>query len=435
MAPVAPTLDTVRLDREIHRTAAPNGITVLSERVPSVRSAAIGVWVRTASAHEPRPKMGVSHLLEHMVFKGTERRTAQQIALALESRGGSLDAYTSRDSTAYHARVLDSDLARALDVITDMVRRPTLRDQDLSLERQVVLEEISTVADTPDDEVFDLAYETLWPTHPYGFQILGTKETVSALSADDLKNLHRRAYFPGNCIIAAAGNLTHEALLAEVERQGWFDGDGNGTALVAAPVPPVPPAVRGVTRSTQKDTAQTHIVFATDTIPYADRRKYSMLVLSNVFGGGMSSRLFQRIREELGLAYAIYSFTSFYRAVGMAGVYVGTQPARAEKATAAIRDEFARLAREGLRGDALEDAKQQTLGQLMLSLESPTSRMYRLAGSAVYNEPYRSLDEVLQTVAALTADEVSELAAEFFAPERQTIVSLGPNGAGGGTVT
>ena len=421
-------LDTVRLDREIHRTAAPNGITVLSEREPSVRSVAIGVWVRTASAHEPRPKMGVSHLLEHMVFKGTERRTAQEIALSLESRGGSLDAYTSRDSTAYHARVLDADLARALDVITDMVRRPALRDTDLSLERQVVLEEISTVEDTPDDEVFDLIYEIMWPSHPYGFQILGTKETVSALSTADLKHLHGRAYFPGNCIIAAAGNLTHEALLAEVEKQGWFDGDGKQPPLTPPPVAPVPPAVRGVTRAFEKDTAQTHIVFATDTIPYADRRKYAMLVISNVFGGGMSSRLFQRIREELGLAYAVYSFASFYRAVGLAGVYVGTQPARAEQAAAAIRDEFARMAREGLRGDALVDAKQQTLGQLMLSLESPTARMYRLASTAVYSEPYRSLDEVLKTVEALTADEVSAIAQEFFAPERQTVVSLGPNG-------
>ncbi|PYP98545.1 MAG: hypothetical protein DMD38_00645, partial [Gemmatimonadetes bacterium] len=223
-------LDTVRLDREIHRTAAPNGITVLSEREPSVRSVAIGVWVRTASAHEPRPKMGVSHLLEHMVFKGTERRTAQEIAVSLESRGGSLDAYTSRDSTAYHARVLDADLPRALDVITDMVRRPVLRDTDLSLERQVVLEEISTVEDTPDDEVFDLTYETMWPSHPYGFQILGTKETVSALSTADLRSLHARAYFPGNCIIAAGGNLTHDALLQEVEKQGWFDGDGQPSA-------------------------------------------------------------------------------------------------------------------------------------------------------------------------------------------------------------
>jgi predicted Zn-dependent peptidase len=422
---VSDTLETVRLDREIHRTAAPNGLTVLSERVPSVRSAAVGVWVRTASAHELRPKMGVSHLLEHMVFKGTERRTAQEIALSLEARGGSLDAYTSRDATAYHARVLDADLPRALDVITDIVRRPSLRDSDLSLERQVVLEEISTVEDTPDDEVFDLTYETLWPDHPYGFQILGTKDTVTALSADDLKQLHARAYFPGNCVIAAAGNLTHEALLAEVERQGWFEG--NGKAPDPPPVLPVPPAVRGVTRAFEKDTAQTHVVFATDTIPFADRRKYALLVLSNVFGGGMSSRLFQRIREELGLAYAIYSFTSFYRGVGMAGVYVGTQPAKADKAAEAIRGEFARMATEGLRGEALDEAKQQTLGQLMLSLESPTSRMYRLASTAVYSEPYRSLDEVLQTVEALTAEEVTAMANEFFAPQRQTVVSLGPN--------
>ena len=417
------TLDTVKLDREIHRTAAPNGITVLSEREPNVRSVALGVWIRSASAHEMRPKMGVSHLLEHMVFKGTERRTAQEIALSLESRGGSLDAYTARDSTAYHARVLDADLSRALDVITDMVRTPLLRDSDLSLERQVVLEEISTVEDTPDDEVFDLAYETMWPSHPYGFQILGTKETVSALSAADLKHLHTQAYFPGNCVITAAGNLKHEDLLAEVEQQGWFNGHEPRTPPAVAPVPA---AVRSSTRTYDKDTAQTHVVFATDTVPYSDRRKYGLLVLSNIFGGGMSSRLFQRIREELGLAYSIYSFTSFYRAVGMAGVYVGTQPARAEQAVEAIRGEFARMANDGLRGDALADAKQQTLGQLMLSLESPTSRMYRLASTAVYGEAYRSLDEVLRTVEALTADEISALAAEFFAPERQTVVSLGP---------
>jgi predicted Zn-dependent peptidase len=421
-------METVRLDREIHRTTAPNGVTVLSERVASVRSAAMGVWVRTASAHEARPKMGVSHLLEHMVFKGTERRSAQEIALALEARGGSLDAYTSRDSTAYHARVLDADLPRALDVITDLVRRPVLRDADLQLERKVVLEEISTVLDTPDDQVFDLAYETLWPGHSYGFQILGTRETVGALSADDLKQLHGKAYFPGNCVIAGAGNFSHETLLEEVAKQGWFDrGEGRGEkdAPVASAVPA---AVRGVTRHFEKDTAQTHIVFATDTVPFADRRKFALLVLSNIFGGGMSSRLFQRIREELGLAYAIYSFTSFYRAMGVAGVYVGTQPARAAEAVAAIRDELARLAREGLPGAALEEAKQQTLGQLMLSLESPTAKMYRLASTSVNGEAYLSLDEMLATVAALSADDIAAAAAEFFAPERQTIVSLGPKG-------
>src|SRR6266487_6988526 len=225
-------METVRLDREIYHTTAAKegGVLVLSERVAHVRSAAVGVWVRTASVHEPRRKMGVSHLLEHMVFKGTERRTAQQIALELEARGGSLDAYTSRDSTAFQARVLDADLPRAVDVLTDLVRRPVLRDQVLSLERNVVLEEISTVEDTPDDLVFELLASTLWPEHSYGYSILGTRDTVGALSADDLKRLHGQAYFPGNCVIAAAGNLTHERLLEELGKQDWFSGDaGWGT--------------------------------------------------------------------------------------------------------------------------------------------------------------------------------------------------------------
>ncbi len=319
-------METVRLDREISQTTAPSGVIVLSERVPSVRSVAVGIWVRSASAHEPRPKMGVSHLLEHMVFKGTERRTAQQIAVALEARGGSLDAYTSRDTTAFQARVLDSDLPQALDVLTDLVRHPVLRASDLELERNVVLEEINTVEDTPDDQVFDLSYQTLWPEHPYGYSILGTRDTVGAMSTGDLQQLHERAYFPANCVIAAAGNLDHARLLEELGRLDWFD---RATGNVKRPTPsvaPIRPAVRGAEARHAKDTAQTHIVFATDSVRYADRRKYALLVLANVFGGGMSSRLFQRIREELGLAYAIYAFTSFYREVGVTGVYVGTQP-------------------------------------------------------------------------------------------------------------
>ncbi|HEX4575596.1 MAG TPA: pitrilysin family protein [Gemmatimonadales bacterium] len=420
-------METVRLDGDIFQTSAPSGVIVLSERVPSVRSAAVGIWVRSASAHEPRPKMGVSHLLEHMVFKGTARRTAQEIALALESRGGSLDAYTSRDTTAFQARVLDRDLPRALDVLTDLVRNPVLRTSDLELERNVVLEEINTVEDTPDDQVFDLSARALWPEHPYGYSILGTRDTVSALSTDDLKQLHTQAYFPANCVIAAAGNLTHEGLLAELGGLGWFDrGGGNGPSE-APPAAPVRPAVRGREARHAKDTAQTHIVFATDTVPYADPRKYALLVLANVFGGGMSSRLFQRIREELGLAYAIYAFTSFYRQMGVTGVYVGTQPKTAAQAAAAIRDEYAKLARTGLAGAALAEAKQQTQGQLMLSLESPSARMYRLAGFPVYGEPYESLDQVLAIVAGLEADELASVAAEFFDPERLTTVWLGPN--------
>ncbi|MGH7538760.1 MAG: M16 family metallopeptidase [Gemmatimonadales bacterium] len=418
-------METVQLDRDVVQTTAPNGVVVLSERVASVRSVAVGIWVRTASVHEPRHKMGVSHLLEHMVFKGTQRRTAQEIALELESRGGSLDAYTSRDATAYQARVLDADLPRALDVLTDLVQRPVLREGDLDLERNVILEEISTIEDTPDDLVFDLAAEALWPGHPYGYSILGTRETVATLSAEDLRALHGTAYFPGNCVIAAAGNVEHSTLLELAAAQGWFDAP-NGGGRAPAP-PPAAAAVRGREVRHPKDTTQTHIVLATDTVPFADPRKYHLLVLSTVFGGGMSSRLFQRIREELGLAYAVFAYTNFYSTVGVLGVYVGTQPRTAARAAAAIQDEYAALARAGLTPVVLDQAKQQTQGQLMLAVESPTARMYRLAGFAVQGEPYRSLDETLAAIAALTPQQVADVAAEFFAPERQTVVWLGPN--------
>ena len=417
-------METAQLDRTVFQTKAPNGLTVLSERVATVRSAAVGIWVRTASIHEPRDLMGVSHLLEHMVFKGTTSRSARDIAVALEARGGSLDAYTSRDTTAFQARVLDADLPRALDVLTDLVRRPILRDSDLELERNVILEEINTVQDTPDDLVFDLTAEALWPDHPYGYSILGTRETVTALGVADLRRLHDQAYHPANCVIAAAGNIEHAALVDLVAAQGWFEPIGANGGTPAAPV--AVPAVRGREVRHPKDTAQTHIVLATEGVRFSDARKYALMVLSNVFGGGMSSRLFQRIREELGLAYAVYSFTNFHGHVGIMGVYVGTQPRTAARAAEAIREEYDTLARSGLDAEALAQAKQQTQGQLTLLLESPTARMYRLAGQAVHGESYRSLDETLAAVAALTTHEAADVAAEFFAPDRQTLVWLGP---------
>jgi predicted Zn-dependent peptidase len=418
-------METLRLNRDVFQTTAPNGLTVLSERVASVRSVAVGIWVRTASVHEPRQQMGVSHLLEHMVFKGTQRRSAREIALELESRGGALDAYTSRDTTAYQARVLDADLPRALDVLTDLVRRPSLREGDLDLERNVILEEINTVQDTPDDLVFDLTAEALWPEHPYGYSILGTRESVTGLATRDLRALHDQAYVPGNAVIAAAGNLEHTALLELVAAQGWFDAT-NGTGQ--APTPPVmTTAVHGRDVRHPKDTVQTHIVFATDSVPFADARKHALMVLSNMFGGGMSSRLFQRVREELGLAYTVYAYGHYYGGAGVQGVYVGTQPKTAGRAAETIRQEFSRLAQEGLSGDELAQAKQQTQGQLMLMLESPTARMYRLAGFAVHGAPYRSLDETLADIAALSPARAAEVAAEFFSPDRQTMVWLGPN--------
>jgi len=405
------------------RTVLPNGLTVLSETMPGVRSVAFGAWVRAASLHEPRELMGVSHLLEHMVFKGTARRSAKQIALELEALGGSLDAFTSREHTVYQARVLDEHLDIAADVIGDFVFGPSLRDSDLALERKVVLEEIAMVDDTPDDLVFELHNEALWGPHPYGYSILGTRDTVSSLSTGDLKALHERAYHPSQLVVAASGNVEHDALLAALERTGWTSRIGGDATRLTVPPPQAAAPSR---RHVERDGAQTHIVVGTTAMAHEDPRRHAMILLSSVLGGGMSSRLFQRVREELGLAYSVYTFQSFHADVGMHGVYVGTGPETARDALEAIHVELADVADRGLPDSELAMGKSQLKGQITLSLESVTARMYRCAAVELYGEPYRSLDEMLALVDSVTSDQVAEVAREFFAPERQTVVSLGP---------
>jgi predicted Zn-dependent peptidase len=411
---------------DLRRTVLDNGLTVLSERMPGVRSVAFGAWVKAASIHESRERMGVSHLLEHMVFKGTATRSARDIALSLEQLGGSLDAYTAREHTSFQARVLDEHLHDAADVIADLVFRPTLRAEDLKLERKVVLEEISMVDDTPDDLVFELHNEQLWGAHPYGYSILGTRDTVSRLGVRELKGLHDGAYVPNNIVVAAAGNLEHEALVDELQRTGWGDPQPRDIAALQT-VPPngAAPMVRHV----EREGAQTHTVLGSVTVPYTDPRRYPIVLVGVMLGGGMSSRLFQRVREELGLAYSVYGFQSFHADTGSHGVYVGTAPATAMQAVEAINEELARVAREGLPEHELASAKSQVKGQLTLSLESPSSKMYRAAGTELYGEQYRTLDETLALIDAITMDEVAAVSAEFFAPERQTILSLGPTAA------
>jgi len=416
-------VDTVSLDNGLLRTTLPNGLVVLSEKLPGVRSAATGLYVRTASAHERREQMGISHLLEHMVFKGTERRSAKELALELEVRGGSLDAFTGRDYTSYQAHTLDADLPLAVEILTDLARRPLLRESDLDSERNVILDEINGVEDTPDDLVFELHAAELWPSHPYGYSILGTPRTLAAMSVDDLRCLHSTGYYRGNFVVAAAGNVDHAQLLTVLEREGWFEGaSAEPPRGAVAPAP----AVQGARRHEARDTAQTHIVFGTDTFPQRDRRRFALAILTNVFGGGMSSRLFQRVREELGLAYAVFAYKHSYQSAGQLGVYIGTQPASADAAVDAITAEYARLAKDGLPADELADGKQQLKGQVMLSLESPGARMGRLAGFVLHEDEYRPLDQMLAEIDAVTADEIAEVAAEYFAPERQTILRLGP---------
>ena len=366
--------------------------------------------------------MGVSHLLEHMVFKGTERRSARDIALELEARGGSLDAFTSRDHTSYQARILDEDLPRALDVLTDLLRHPALREHDLELERKVILEEISTIDDTPDDLVFDLHAAALWPDHSYGYPIIGTRETVDSLRAEDVRGLHARAYHPRHVGIAAAGSVEHDVLLKLVTRCGWFTFPPGPDPVDVVPLA----ATRHHDVRVVRTLAQTHIVLGTDTFPYRDDRRYALMLLANVLGGGMSSRLFQRVREELGLAYSVFAFQSFYRQGGGCGVYVGTHPSTADRAVEAIRAELGRVAAAGLDATTLTEAKRQLKGQVTLSLESPPARMYRLAGFPLNEVSYRTIDTTLREIEEVDQRTVAAVAEEFLDPERQTAVWLGP---------
>lgn len=411
------------MEESFSRTDLPGGPTVLTESMPGLRSASVGIWVRSGSVYESAAEMGVSHLLEHMVFKGTRRRNARELALALERVGGSLDAYTTREHTGFQAKVRGEDLSLALDVLADLVLNPLLRPEDLELEREVVLEEISTVEDTPDDLVFDLHSQALWGDHPYGYSILGTRETVSRLSIADLSRVHDRAYRGADLVLAVAGEVEHEAVV-ELARSLF----PSGPSLVDAPEPP--PVgngrVEGRTIHVPRSAAQTHLVFGARTFGHRDPRRYAMILLANAFGGGMSSRLFQRVREELGLAYSVYAFQSFYVDAGVCGVYVGTRPEWAARAEEVIRAELRRLAEEGLTADELEDVRGQVKGQLVLSLESSGARLHRLAGLALYREPFLTLDDLTALIDAITLEDVLALAAEYFDPDRQLLLRLGP---------
>lgn len=408
----------------LHRTDLPNGLTVLSEAVPGARSVAFGAWVRAATLHEQAGEMGVSHLLEHMVFKGTRTRTAQQIALSLETLGGSLDAYTEREHTSYQARVLDEHLGEAAHVIGELIFAPLLRPEDLALERKVILEEISMVEDTPDDIIFDVHNRAVWGDHPHGFAILGTRETVKALDIPHLQALHTRAYHPGRVVVAASGRVDHDQLLDVLDKAGWLSvPKGDMTPFALDPAEAAGAHAEHVKR---KDIAQTHVVLGGQGIAHGDPRRYAFALLDMLIGGGMSSRLFQRVREELGLAYSVHTFSSAFADTGTRGVYLASAPESAQEALDAVREVLRDVSQHGLSAEELAAGKRQLRGQLVLSMEGVSSRMYRAAATALYGEPYRGIDELMALVDAITEEQVREIARDFFDPDRQILVSLGP---------
>ena len=399
-----------------------NGMRVLTETMRGVRSVAVGAWVRQGSALESTGMMGASHLLEHMVFRGTGNRSRQEIALALESLGGSLNAYTSREHTGYEARVLADHLPQATEVISDLVRNPLLAQTDLDHEKEVVGEEIAQVEDTPDDLVFELHGGRMWGGHPYGQSILGTRDTVGSITRDDLAELHRTAYVGANLVVAAAGCVEHDAFV-DLSAQ-WF---GDIEAGCETPAVADPGEVRPGTDRVARDSAQMHIVLGRDTCGHAHEDRYPLILLSAALGGGMSSRLFQRIREELALAYAVYAFQSFYARAGMLGIYVGTRPSCAPAALDAVREVCRDVATQGLPPEELARIKEQVKGQLMLSLEAPGARLHRLAGFALHGEPFAGLDEVQGMIDAVSGCDIVRVAGEVLDPERLYALCLGPD--------
>ena len=412
----------------VSRTVLPNGLTVLSEFVPGVRSVAIGAWVRSGSMHERAEEMGIAHLLEHMVFKGTQKYSAKALALSLEVLGGSLDAYTTREHTSFQARVLDEHLPEAADVLFELCFQPLLRSDDLKLERKVILEEIAMVDDTPDDVVFELHAKRMYPEHAYGHAILGTPASVKRITADDLRALHERTYHPGQIVLAAAGNVTHERLLDVLEQTGWATRDRGVAEWLRAPVAPTIIS-RGYHHVRRKDIAQTHLVLACDAPKHASPERNAIAVASALLGGGMSSRLFQTVREELGLAYNVYSFYNTFLDNGQHGVYLATAPEQAREAFDVVRAEMERVAAGAMSDEEIATGISQLKGQLVLSLEGVSSRLYRAAEVALYDEPYRPIDALLAELDAVTPAQVRAACASYLDPAQCSVLSLGPAAA------
>ena len=423
---VTRTIDADPLGGTVRRTVLPNGLRVLTEAIPAMRSVSFGIWVNVGSRDEAGGLSGVSHFLEHLLFKGTRRRSALDISAEIEAVGGETNAFTAREYTCYYARVLDADLRLAIDVMCDLVSSSVLAEPDVETERGVILEEIAMHDDEPDEEVHDMLTSAVYGDHPLGRLISGTADTVSPMSRAQILRFYRRRYTPPNIVVAAAGNLDH----AEVVRLVRATALGTGPAAVPAPyrhpTRPVPVQPARVTVR-DKDTEQAHLVLGGAGLSRADERRFALGVLNNALGGGMSSRLFQEIRERRGLAYSVYSFTSLYADAGLFGVYAGCAPGKVDEVLSLTRDELAKAAASGLTDAEVARGKGMLKGALVLGLEDTGSRTSRLGKGELLHPELLSVDEILTRVDAVTADDVAAVAAELL-DCRPSLAVIGPFG-------
>jgi predicted Zn-dependent peptidase len=411
----------------VKRTVLPSGLRIITEAIPTTRSIALGVWVGIGSRDETPAMSGASHFLEHLLFKGTHKRTALQISAEIEAVGGETNAFTTKEYTCYYARVLDDDLALAVDVLVDAVADSLIEPADVETERGVILEEIAMHEDEPGDEVHDIFTEAIFGDHPLGRLISGTEESITPMTRSQINGFYRRRYTPPNIVVAAAGNLDHAAVVRLVRKALA------GTALDSPSAPPSPPR-RGSKRvPTQKphtvvrnrDTEQAHVVLGGVGIGRLDERRFALGVLNNVLGGGMSSRLFQEIREKRGLAYSVYSYASQYADAGVFGVYAGCAPGKVDEVLDLTRAELAAVAADGLNDEEVSRGKGMVKGSYVLGLEDTGSRMSRLAKSELHYGELMSVDQLLGRVDAVTPEEVRRVARDLL-DQPMTLAVVGP---------
>jgi len=405
-----------------HRiTQLDSGLRIVTERMPSVRSAALGFFVGAGSRGETEAEAGLSHFLEHLLFRGTDRYGSAEIDQLFDGMGAELNAGTDKESTTVYARMLDQHLPRALDVIADMIWRPAFRDVDP--ERLVVLEEIAMYEDDPQDTVFDVLGEAVFGEHPLGRAIIGRAPVIRDTPAGEIAAFHAERYVPGSVVLAAAGSVDHDELV-ELAQRTLGEERAGAVAPVADPAPTAPAAT---VRFQRKDTEQVHLCLGAPGLPRGDERRFAARVLDAVFGGLSSSRLFQAVREERGLAYAVYSFTGQYVDTGQVGLYVGTRPDNVGEAMRVVAAELERLREEPASEAELERARENVKARVVLGLESSSARMNRLGNSVLFGLPLLDTDEVMARIDAVAVEDLRALVGELWAPERLSAAGIGPD--------
>jgi predicted Zn-dependent peptidase len=406
--------------RNIRREKLSNGLTIITEQMQHIRSASIGVWLQTGSRDEDATCNGISHFIEHMVFKGTKHRSAEEIARQVDSIGGNMDAFTAKECICFNVKVLDEHVPTALDIVSDLVLNPIFDASDIARERGVIMEEIKMDEDNPDYLVHEIFTQNFWKDHPLGKPILGTKETVKRFERDAVLNAYEHRFAPGNIIVSAAGNIDHDGFVKLVtghfEHMKPMDNGFHSSA---------PKIVSRITLRNKKALEQVQLCIGVPAHPIAHEKRHAGYILNTLLGGGMSSRLFQNIRERQGLAYAIYSDLNPYRDTGCLAVYAGTSLASASKVVQSVVSEFRKLKSEPVPEEELRRSKAQLKGSLMLSLESSTSRMSNLARQEMYFDRFYDLDELIARIEAVTAEDLTALANEFFKTESVAVTALG----------